>query len=120
MDRHEIEQFCHGFFQSGEDYLQVHMFLARFDDQFASINIDFTSDNFNDRFLSICKNLFSRRPVNSYYVLAVLGFAREIDNRLKEKQSSWYKSDRMVALLSDILMSIEFSPKSILSNMLFS
>ena len=97
MNRTDIENFCRGFFRG--DYRHLHEIFAEYDEQL-SYSIDmltFTASNFDITFQAICRSLFATRPATTAYVLAVLGFAMNIDNRLKHSSSSsWYRSDAMI------------------------
>ena len=106
----EIEQFCRGFLNG--NYRHLHQIITRYDGEFARIDIVFTSNNFDNTFQLICKNLFTIRPATSGYVLAVLGFAVTIDNQLKNS-SSWYRSDTMVSSLTSVLIDINFDPRCV-------
>lgn len=106
----EIEQFCRGFLNG--NYQHLHQIIAKYDGKFARINIVFTSNNFDNIFQLICKNLFTIRPATTGYVLAVLGFAVTIDNQLKNS-SSWYRSDTMVSSLTSVLIDINFDPRCV-------
>ena len=111
MSRTEIEQFCRRFLLD-HDYQHLQLIITEYDERFAHVNIEFTFENFNSTFQLICKNLFTARPATSAYVLTILGFAMNIDRRLKI--SYWYKSDDMIALLTDVLVDVHFSPKSMI------
>ena len=111
MSRTEIEQFCRGFLLDG-DYQHLHRIVAEYDEKLACINIEFTASNFNSTFQQICKNLFATRSVTAGYVLAVLAFAVNIDNRLKHS-SSWYSSDVMIVSLTSVLVDVNFNPSRV-------
>ena len=112
MSRTEIEQFCRGFLLDG-DYQHLHRIAFEYDEKIALINIEFTASNFSSTFQQICKNLFATRSVTTGYVLDVLAFAVNIDNRLKHSSSSWYSFDVMIVSLTNVLVDVNFIPSQV-------
>ena len=117
MSRTEIEHFCRGFLLDG-NYCHLHKIVAEYDEELlCSIDIEFTANNFDTTFQAICRSLFAIRPVTTAYVLAVLGFAMNIDNRLKHL--SWYRSDEMIVSLTSVLVDVKFDPRCIVTGYTF-
>ena len=118
MSRTEIEHFCRGFLLYG-NYYHLHKIVAEYDEQLlCSIDTElFTANNFDQTFQTICRSLFAIRPVTATYVLVVLGFAMNIDNRLKHL--SWYRSDEMIISLASVLVDVKFDPKCIVAEYTF-
>ena len=103
----EIEEFCRSFLL-GTNYQHLHEIIGECDEQFNSIDIHlFEAVFFNETFKMICRSLFAKRPASNAYVLALLGFAVNIDSRLKGTE--WYTVDAMISSLTQVLLDVNFN-----------
>ena len=103
----EIEEFCRSFLL-GTNYQHLHEIIGEYDEQFNSIDIHlFEAVFFNETFKMICRSLFAKRPASNAYVLALLGFAVNIDSRLKGTE--WYTVDAMISSLTQVLLDVNFN-----------
>ena len=111
--RSEIEQFCRDFLRGDITYLnniisQYSATLSQID--LEKLNIS-NKDTLEAVLKSICEKLFTLRPVQDNYIVAVLGFAMEV--HMYHRACSWYNTDLLVASLTNVLVSIDFRPKQL-------
>ena len=66
------------------------------------------ADTLDSSFHSICSGVFTHRPVNIGYIIAVHGFAGEIHNH--HCSSTWYNRDMLTDSLGEVLEDIDFHP----------
>ena len=114
MSRTDIDQFCWDFLQGNNT--QLHEIVIDYKPALSRIDIrclDFTQDTFDETFQRICKTFFTAaRPVKKGYVIALLGFAVEID--VYHHTCSWYNIDILVRSLINALKEIDFHPDDLL------
>ena len=117
----EIEQFCREFLLDN-GYRHIHDIIGEYDERMSCIDISsFTAHNFDRSFQMVCRSLFAVRAASTAYIVAVLGFAVNVDRRLKEdgansassSSSSWYNPDIMIVSLVSALARVNFNPEQL-------
>ena len=107
----EVEEFCRSFLL-GTNYQHLYKLMGERSVELDSIDVHlFAADNFNEVFQNICGSLFAQRPASNSYILALLGFAVNIDRRLKGKE--WYAVDAMISSLTWALLNVNFNIKNV-------
>ena len=108
--RKEIEHFCIDFFQGNNKKLYTvvedckHM-LTQIDIRC----LTFTKYTFEKSFQRICKLLFIQRPATNAYIIAMLGFAVEVNEYLYD--CLWYNIDILINSMTNVLEETDFNPK---------
>ena len=113
QQRDEIETFCRNFLYGNNDQLNELIYnyrfiLAQLDIQ----QIQFTQDTFDSSFKRICSEVFIHRPINNGYIIAILGFAKAINEY--HYTSSWFRIDILIHSLISVLEGIDFHPDQLL------
>ena len=78
--------------------------LAQLDIQ----KIQFTEDSFDSSFKGICSEVIIHRPVKNGYFIAILGFAKAVNDY--HCTSSWFNIDILIHSLINVLEGIDFHP----------
>ena len=113
MSRTDIEQFCWDFLLGKNTHLQA--IVVAYKPALSHIDmkcLNFTLDTFDETFQRICKVLFTTRPVQHGRILALLGFAIEIE--VYHRTCSWYNSVILVRSVINALQEIDFHPDELL------
>ena len=109
MRRDTIEQFCHEFFHN--DKCDLRIIFEKDKHLFSKIEVPIlTEENFDSVIRKVSIELFSVRPAQKSYIIALLGFALKVDHH--HQRHSWYKQDRLINILVSVLDKIEFNPKT--------
>ena len=109
MNGDAIENFCRDFFHNDKGDLRV--IFEKHKHLFSQFEVPIlTEENFDSVSHKVSRELFSGRPAHKSYVTALLGFALKVDHQHKEH--SWYKQDRFINILVDVLDKVEFNPKT--------
>ena len=82
--------------------------LAQLDIQ----NIQYTEDSFDSSFKRICSEVFIHRPVKNEYVIAIVGFAKAVNDY--HCNSSWPRIDILIHSLINIPEGIDFHSDQLL------
>ena len=102
------------FFQGNNK--KLHAVVADYKHMLTKIDIkclDFTKDTFESTFQKICKLLFIEKSVTDAYVIALLGFAVEVNEY--HRHCIWYNIDVLINSMTNVLEETDFSPKLLLT-----
>ena len=69
-----------------------------------------TEETFDNIIRKVSTELFSIRPAHKSYVIALLGFALKVDQY--HQRHSWYKQNRVINILVEVLDNVGFNPKT--------
>ena len=109
MRRYTIEQFCREFSQG--EQCELRTIIRNNRQMFSRIEVPILAEeNFDSVIRRVSAELFSIRPAHKSYVIALLEFALKVDHQHQEH--SWYKQDRLIDILVDVLEKVEFNPKT--------
>ena len=71
--------------------------------------LNFTKYTFEKSFQKICKQLFIERPATNAYIIAMLGFAVEVNEYLYS--CVWYNIDMLIHSITNVPEETDFNPK---------
>ena len=109
MSRDMIKQFCCEFFH--DDKCDLRTIIRNNKHLYSKIETPIlTEENFDSVIHKVSTELFTVRPAHKPYVTALLGFALKVDHR--HQRHSWYKQDRLINILVEVLDNVEFNPKT--------
>ena len=109
--RDEIGHFCRDLFRGGNQRVRdivtdyKHLFV-----QMNMVQMDFTEETFSETLERICRKVFTcRTPVPTSYVIAILGYALEVNRCLKDNSNNtWYKTDMLINVMVNVLEEVGF------------